>query len=59
MMRSRRKTQQRWERYHRKVDKIPFDLDVFNQVTDGGYEKGTLNIFIAGIHVGKSLMMAA
>jgi len=50
---------ERWERYHQKVDKIPFDLDVFNQVTDGGYEKGTLNIFIAGIHVGKSLMMAA
>lgn len=50
---------ERWERYHRKVDKIPFSLDSFNEVTDGGYEKKTLNIFIAGIHVGKSLMMAA
>jgi hypothetical protein len=49
----------RWERYHTKTDKIPFSLEVFNEVTDGGYEKKTLNIFIAGIHVGKSLMMAA
>lgn len=50
---------ERWERYHNKADKIPFALDIFNEVTDGGYEKKTLNIFIAGIHVGKSLMMAA
>jgi hypothetical protein len=50
---------ERWERYHTKTDKIPFSLEVFNEVTDGGYEKKTLNIFIAGIHVGKSLMMAA
>jgi len=50
---------ERWERYHTKTDKIPFALESFNEVTDGGYEKKTLNIFIAGIHVGKSLMMAA
>ena len=49
----------RWERYHTKADKIPFSLEIFNDVTDGGYENKTLNIFIAGIHVGKSLMMAS
>jgi hypothetical protein len=49
----------RWERYHTKADKIPFSLEIFNDVTDGGYETKTLNIFIAGIHVGKSLMMAS
>jgi hypothetical protein len=49
----------RWERYHTKADKIPFSLETFNEVTDGGYETKTLNIFIAGIHVGKSLMMAS
>ena len=50
---------ERWERYHTKADKIPFSLEIFNDVTDGGYENKTLNIFIAGIHVGKSLMMAS
>ena len=49
----------RWERYHTKADKIPFSLEIFNDVTAGGYENKTLNIFIAGIHVGKSLMMAS
>lgn len=51
--------EKRWLRYHDKADKIPFGLDTFNSVTDGGFEKGTLNIFIAGVHVGKSLMMAS
>ena len=49
----------RWDRYHNKENKIEFDLDVFNDVTDGGYESKTLNAFIAGIHVGKSLLMCS
>lgn len=47
----------RYELYTKKHKKIPFDLDFFNQATDGGLAGGTLTIFMAGINVGKSLML--
>lgn len=48
-------SEQRFSYYHKKEEKIPFDIDVLNDVTGGGVEKKTLNILIAGTHVGKSL----
>ena len=47
----------RYDFYHRKEDKIPFDLSFFNKITKGGLPNKTLNIALAGTGVGKSLFM--
>ena len=47
----------RFEFYHTKEVRIPFDLDYFNKITQGGIPKKTLNIALAGTGVGKSLFM--
>ena len=49
--------EERYESYHRKEDKIPFDLEYFNKITKGGLPNKTLNIALAGTGVGKSLFM--
>ena len=49
--------QDRYESYHRREDKIPFDLEYFNKITKGGLPNKTLNIALAGTGVGKSLFM--
>ena len=49
--------EERYDSYHRKEDKIPFDLEFFNKVTKGGLPNKTLNIALAGTGVGKSLFM--
>jgi len=47
----------RYDFYHKKEIKIPFDLDYFNKITKGGLPQKTLNIALAGTGVGKSLFM--
>ena len=47
----------RYDFYHTKEERIPFDLDFFNKITQGGLPKKTLNIALAGTGVGKSLFM--
>ena len=47
----------RFDFYHKEENKIPFDLDYFNKITDGGLPNKTLNICLAGTGVGKSLFM--
>ena len=47
----------RFEFYHRKEERIPFDLEYFNKITKGGLPNKTLNIALAGTGVGKSLFM--
>lgn len=47
----------RYEYYHRVQEKIPFDLEYFNNITKNGLPKKTLNIALAGTGVGKSLFM--
>ena len=49
--------EERYESYHRKEDKIPFDLEYFNKITKGGLVNKSLNIALAGTGVGKSLFM--
>ena len=49
--------EERYEAYHRKEDRIPFDLEYFNKITKGGLPNKTLNIALAGTGVGKSLFM--
>ena len=48
---------ERFDYYHRKEDKIPFDLELMNKITKGGLSKKSLNIVLAGTGVGKSLFM--
>jgi replicative DNA helicase len=48
---------ERFEFYHRKEERIPFDLEYFNKITKGGLPAKTLNIALAGTGVGKSLFM--
>jgi len=47
----------RYEFYHRVENKIPFDIEQFNTITNGGVPRKTLNIIMAGTGVGKSLFM--
>lgn len=47
----------RYDFYHRVETKMPFDLDYFNRITNGGVPNKTLNIILAGTGVGKSLFM--
>jgi replicative DNA helicase len=49
--------EERYELYHRKEEKIPFDLEYFNKITKGGLPPKTLNVALAGTGVGKSLFM--
>ena len=48
--------EKRFNSYHRIENKIPFDLEIFNKITNGGVESKTLTMFLAGPHVGKTLM---
>lgn len=48
----------RFERLHQKYDKIPFLCDILNEITDGGFEKKTINIFMSATNVGKSAIMS-
>ena len=47
----------RYDFYHKKEEKIPFDLEYLNKITKGGLPNKTLNIALAGTGVGKSLFM--
>lgn len=47
----------RFEYYHRVEEKVPFDLEYLNKITKGGFSKKTLNLFLAGTHVGKTALM--
>jgi len=49
--------QQRFDFYHTKEERIPFDLEMLNKITKGGLPNKTLNIILAGTGVGKSLAM--
>ena len=47
----------RYDFYHKKEHRIPFDLEYFNRITKGGLPNKTLNVALAGTGVGKSLFM--
>jgi len=47
----------RFEYYHRVEEKLPFDIDYLNIVTNGGLPRKTLNVLMAGTGVGKTLAM--
>jgi replicative DNA helicase len=47
----------RYDYYHRTEEKIPFDIELLNEITRGGLSKKTLNILLAGTGVGKTVTM--
>ena len=47
----------RYDFYHSKEEKVPFDLDLLNQITKGGLSKKSLSVALAGTGVGKTLFM--
>jgi replicative DNA helicase len=49
--------EKRYDFYQKVEYKIPFDLDYFNSITNGGVTPKTLNCVIAGTGVGKSLFL--
>ena len=49
--------EKRFDFYHTKEKRIAFDLEFFNQITNGGTPTKTLNIVMAGTGVGKSLFL--
>jgi len=48
---------ERYDFYHRKEEKVAFDLDMLNKITSGGMSKKSLNVVLAGTGAGKSLFM--
>ena len=49
--------EKRFDAYNAKANKVRFDLDMMNKITKGGFEEKSLNVFMAGPGVGKSLTM--
>lgn len=47
----------RYEFYHRKEERLPFDIDMLNKITKGGLPKKSLTVLLASTGVGKSLVM--
>ena len=47
----------RYDFYHKKEERIRFDIQNLNYITGGGIPRKTLNIIVAGVNVGKSLAM--
>jgi len=47
----------RWDFYHLKEKKVPFSLEIFNKITNGGMSSKTLNVLVMQTNAGKSLFM--
>lgn len=47
----------RWAKYIEKTDKIPCGIRMLNIIMNGGVERKTLNVILAGTNVGKSLAL--
>jgi hypothetical protein len=47
----------RWDFYHLKEKKVPFPLEIFNKITNGGVSSKTLNVWLMATNAGKSLFM--
>lgn len=49
----------RWDFYTNPESRVPFRIPTFNDVTSGGLTRKTLNLFVAGTNVGKSLALVS
>ena len=48
---------ERFDFYHKREDKLSFDLDLMNKITAGGLSRKSLNVVLAGTGAGKTLFM--
>jgi replicative DNA helicase len=46
----------RYEFYHRKEERLPFDIDLFNKITKGGLPRKSMTVLLATTGGGKSLV---
>src|SRR6056300_345013 len=46
----------RYEHYHRKEERIPFDIDILNKITKGGLPRKSMTVLLATTGGGKSLI---
>lgn len=51
--------QERFLYYRSSEHKVPFDLEILNEITNGGFNRKTLSVFMAETGVGKTLAMAS
>lgn len=49
----------RYDYYQSPVTKVPFDIARWNEITNGGVERKTLNCIIGGINVGKTMTLSS
>lgn len=49
--------EERYDFYHRKEERVPFDIDILNKITKGGLPRKSLTVFLASTGAGKSLVM--
>ena len=49
--------EQRYDFFHQTQYKLPFDIDLLNEITKGGLNKKTLNFIMAASGVGKTALM--
>lgn len=47
----------RFDFYHRKEERLPFDIEMLNKITKGGLPRKSLTVFLASTGAGKSLCM--
>jgi len=47
----------RFEFYNRKEERVPFDLDYMNRITNNGLSKKSMMVLISGTNAGKTLAM--
>lgn len=49
--------EERFDMYHKTAERIPTGVDHLDELLSGGFARKTLNVFMAGLGVGKSLTM--
>lgn len=49
--------EKRWDYYNDPTTKIPFGLDAFDSITNGGVTTKSLSIFMGGVHFGKTSIL--
>jgi predicted ATP-dependent serine protease len=46
----------RYDFYHRKEERLPFDIDILNKITKGGLPRKSMTVLLATTGGGKSLL---
>lgn len=49
----------RYEKYHDNLERVPYDIEILNEVTKGGAAKRTTTIFMGGTGKGKTIVLCS